>query len=161
MSLFRWRCCLVSWLDNLSLLLLVLVGALALRSMVLGHSFEVTQAALPLGWGVDAVPIELVEEFVCIRLGESVVELLFEFWIQLADVFLGHIPLLSRAELLYTWIWERLEGVVLGQVFVWTEVHLEAEHWFVWKSCRILPFVNEMLELRTVARVIEINHTWS
>lgn len=64
------------------------------------------------------MPIELVEEFVCIRLGESVVELLFEFWIQLADVFLGHIPLLSRAELLYTWIGERLEGVVLGQVFV-------------------------------------------
>lgn len=48
----------LQWFDSL---LLLLLGTVALGGMVLGESFEVAQAALPLGGGIDAALVELVE----------------------------------------------------------------------------------------------------
>lgn len=102
-----------------------------------------------------------MKQLVGIGLLKLVTELFPVLCVQQADVSLGQTPLLPRTELLLRREGERLESVVLCDVLVRPEIHRKAKLRLVRLSCRVPSLVDQMLELRAVAGVIEINHARS
>lgn len=101
-----------------------------------------------------------MEQLVGIFLIVNISELPFEFWIDKRLIRFSNRPLFLWGELLHGRETPWLSRVVLGDILVSTQLHLEVQLRLVGLA-NVISDGNEVLELGAVSRIIEINATWS
>ena len=101
-----------------------------------------------------------MEQLVGIFLVINISEFPFKFWVDKVLIRFSNRPLFLWTELLHRWEAPWFDRVILGNVFVPTQLHFEVQLRLIGLT-DVISNRDEVLELGAVSRIVKIDATWS